>query len=112
MSSPAGYRGESSTTVELGGSHHHTEGENAITTQQYYVSATSDDGTREELVEAAYLPALATARCLVQEARTPGGSVDYDALAGRWLVLDAQGSPSASIAVSGPCPAQPTPGTP
>jgi len=67
------------------------------------VSATSDDGTQEELVEAAYLPALATARRLVQEARTPGGTVAYDALAGRWLVMDAQGTPSASIAVSGPC---------
>ncbi len=65
--------------------------------------ATSDDGTREEIVEAAYLLALATARRLVHEARTPGGTVDFDALARRWLVTDAQGTPSASITLSSPC---------
>ena len=70
--------------------------------RHYHVSVTSDDGTREELVEAAYLLALATARRLVQEARTAGGTVAFDALDGRWLVKDAQGTPSASIAVSGP----------
>ena len=70
------------------------------------MSATSDDGTQEEIVEAAYLPALATARRLVHEARTPGGTVAFDALARRWLVMDAQGTPSASIAVSGPCTGQ------
>ena len=71
--------------------------------RHYHVSATSDDGTQEELVEAGYLPALATARRLVHEARTPGGTVAFDPLARRWLVVDAQGTPSASIAVSGPC---------
>ena len=67
------------------------------------MSATSDDGTQEEIVESAYLLALATARRLVHEARTPGGTVSFDPLARRWLVMDAQGTPSASIAVSGPC---------
>jgi len=70
------------------------------------VYATSDDGTQEEIVEAAYLLALATARRLVQEARTPGGTVAFDPLAGRWLVMDAQGTPSASITLSGPCMGQ------
>ena len=103
--------------MSVGGSHHHSKhGEETIITiiitTQYHVSVTSDDGTQEELVEAGYLPALATARRLVQEARTPGGTVAFDALAGRWLVMDAQGTPSASIAVSGPCVEQPTPATP
>ena len=74
--------------------------------RHYHVYATSDDGTREEFVEAAYLLALATARRLVQEARTPGGTVAFDALARRWLVVDAQGTPTSSIAVSGPCTGQ------
>ena len=68
--------------------------------------ATSDDGTREEIVEAAYLLALATARRLVHEAQLPAGSVAFDALARRWLVTDAQGTPSASITLSGPCTGQ------
>ena len=71
--------------------------------RHYHVYATSDDGTREEFVEAAYLLAMATARRLVHEARTPGGTVAFDALARRWLVMDAQGTPSASIAISGAC---------
>ncbi len=75
------------------------------------MSATSDDGTQEELVEAGYLPALATARRLVEEARTPGGTVAFDALAGRWLVMDAQGTPTSSIALSGPCTGQHLPET-
>ena len=92
---------EATTTAQH--SKHREETTITISTTQYYVSATSDDGTQEELVEAGYLPALATARRLVHEARTPGGTVAFDALAGRWLVMDAQGTPSASIAVSGPC---------
>jgi len=74
--------------------------------RHYHVYATSDDGTREEIVEAAYLLALATARRLVHEAQLPAGSVAFDALARRWLVTDAQGTPSASITLSGPCTGQ------
>jgi len=74
--------------------------------QHYHITATAQDGTREEIVEAAYLLALATARRLVHEARTPGGSVAFDPLARRWLVMDAQGTPTSSIAASGPCTGQ------
>jgi len=72
----------------------------------FHITATADDGARAEHLAGAYLPALALARRLVQEARLPAGSVDFDPLAGRWLVMDAQGTSSASIAVSGPCTGQ------
>jgi len=35
--------------------------------------------------------------------RTPGGTVAFDALARRWLVMDAQATATASIAISGAC---------
>jgi len=72
----------------------------------FHITATADDGTRAEHIAGAYLPALALARRLVHEAQLPAGSVDFDPLAGRWLVMDAEGTPSASIAVSGPCMGQ------
>ena len=78
----------------------------------FHITATADDGARAEHLAGAYLPALALARRLVQESRLPAGSVDFDPLAGRWLVMDAQGTPSASIAVSGPMQGQPTPASP
>jgi len=59
-----------------------------------------------QYIEPGYLPALALARRLVHEAQLPAGSVAFDPLARRWLVMDAQGTPSASIAVSGPCTGQ------
>ena len=74
--------------------------------KHFHITATADDGTRAEHLEGAYLPALALARRLVHEAQLPAGSVDFDPLAGRWLVMDAQGTPSASIAVSDPCTGQ------
>ena len=50
----------------------------------FHVTATADDGTRAEHIEGegAYLPALAVARRLVQEARLPGGTVTYNPMTG------------------------------
>ena len=76
----------------------------------FHITATAHDGTRAPHVEGAYLPALALARRLVQEARLAGGTVTYDPMTGDspfciglWLVRDAQATATASIAISGAC---------
>ena len=76
----------------------------------FHITATAHDGTRAQHVEGAYLPALALARRLVQEARLSGGTVTYDPMEGDapfciglWLVRDAQATATASIAISGAC---------
>ena len=76
----------------------------------FHITATAHDGTRAQHVEGAYLPALALARRLVQEARLTGGTVTYDPMdgdapfcIGLWLVRDAQATATASIAISGAC---------
>lgn len=76
----------------------------------YHVTANLDDGTSTDVVEGAYLPALATARRLVDEAQQPGGRVLFDAMAGElpfcaalWVVYGASGAAVASVSVSGAC---------
>ena len=76
----------------------------------FHITATADDGARAEHQSGAYLPALALARRLVQEARLAGGTVTYDPMTvdapfciGLWLVRDAQATATASIAISGAC---------
>ena len=79
----------------------------------FHITATADDGARAEHLSGAYLPALALARRLVQEARLSGGTVTYDPMEGDapfciglWLVRDGQATATASIAVSAPCTGQ------
>ena len=72
----------------------------------FHITATADDGARAEHQSGAYLPALALARRLVQEARLAGGTVTYGGGAvftGLWLVRDGQGTPTATVAVSDAC---------
>jgi len=76
----------------------------------FHITATADDGARAEHQSGAYLPALALARRLVQEARLAGGTVTYGPMTGDspfciglWLVRDAQATATASIAISGAC---------
>jgi len=76
----------------------------------FHITATAHDGTRAEHLVGAYLPALAVARRLVQEARLPGGLVTYDPMdgdapfcIGLWLVRDGQAAATANIALSSAC---------
>ena len=79
----------------------------------FHITATAHDGTRAQHVEGAYLPALALARRLVQEARLSGGTVTYDPMEGDapfciglWLARNPQATATASIAISGACTGQ------
>ena len=48
----------------------------------FHITATADDGARAEHQSGAYLPALALARRLVQEAHLSGGIVTFDPMNG------------------------------
>ena len=70
--------------------------------QHFHITATAADGAAVELDEYVYLPALATARRLVDEAMPHGGGASFEAgpgLAATWTVRDRWGAPAAIVAL-------------
>ncbi len=74
----------------------------ATAPQHFHITATTADGAAVELEERVYLPALATARRLVDEAMPHGGGTSFQAgpeLAATWTVRDRWGAPAATVAL-------------
>ncbi|CAA9289328.1 MAG: hypothetical protein AVDCRST_MAG77-4525 [uncultured Chloroflexi bacterium] len=74
----------------------------ATAPQYFHITATAADGANVELEERVYLPVLATARRLVDEAMPHGGGASFEAgpgLAATWTVRDRWGAPAATVAL-------------